>query len=61
MAKFSTIAQVRKFLRQNGVVEFRGLYETYTLTDGRVVKFIDRATRNCWGLSNEASEMVEVA
>jgi hypothetical protein len=59
--KFQTINQIRKFLRENGS-EFRGIYgEVYTLADGRRVKFQDRASRNCWGIPSEATEMIEVA
>ena len=59
--KFQTVNQIRKVLQQNGS-EFRGIYgEVYTLTDGRRVEFQSRATRNTWGISNEATEMVEVA
>jgi hypothetical protein len=31
------------------------------LADGRRVKFQDRASRNCWGIPSEATEMIEVA
>ena len=59
--KFQTTHQIIKFLRSHGV-EFRGIYgHTYTLTDGRVVKFTDRSTGNTWGRYNEATEMVEAA
>ena len=54
MNKFQTIAKVRAFLRSHGV-EFKGIYEVYTLTDGRKVKFIDRSTRNTWGIPTEAT------
>jgi hypothetical protein len=59
--KFQTINQVRKFLQENGSA-FRGIYgEVYTLANGRKVEFKDRAARNCWGISSEATEMVEAA
>jgi hypothetical protein len=59
--RFQTINQVRKFLQENGA-EFRGIYgEVYTLANGSRVKFQDRSARNCWGISSEATEMIEVA
>jgi hypothetical protein len=61
MTKFSTYGQVRKFLRENGGGEFKGVFATYTLADGRKVQFSDRSTTDTWGGRNEATTLVEVA
>ena len=55
---FQTLAKIRTFLRGHNL-QFKGIYETYELTDGRIVKFIPRYEENTWGRFSETTVMVE--